>query len=48
VLEHGEIIERGNFFELMQQNARFAEMWKLQQEQQAPAAVADELPQEAA
>jgi ABC-type transport system involved in Fe-S cluster assembly fused permease/ATPase subunit len=48
VLEHGEIIERGNFFELMQQNARFAEMWKLQQEQQAPTAVADELPQEAA
>jgi len=48
VLDHGEVIERGNFFELMQEDGKFAEMWRLQQEQQAPSAVADELPQEAA
>ncbi|HEX3062166.1 MAG TPA: ATP-binding cassette domain-containing protein, partial [Usitatibacter sp.] len=48
VLDHGQIVERGNFFTLVAANGRFAEMWKLQQEQQAPAAVADELPQEAA
>jgi ATP-binding cassette subfamily B protein len=48
VLDHGEIVERGNFFTLVAANGRFAEMWKLQQEQQAPAAVADDLPQEAA
>jgi len=48
VLDHGEVIERGNFFELMQKDGKFAEMWRLQQEQQAPSAVADELPQEAA
>ena len=47
VLDHGEIVERGNFFELMQKNGRFAEMWKLQQQQAAPV-VADDLPQEAA
>ena len=48
VLDHGEIVERGSFLALLQANGRFAEMWKLQQEQQAPAAVADDLPQEAA
>jgi ATP-binding cassette, subfamily B, heavy metal transporter len=48
VLDHGQIVERGNFFTLVAANGRFAEMWKLQQEQQAPAAVADDLPQEAA
>jgi ABC-type transport system involved in Fe-S cluster assembly fused permease/ATPase subunit len=48
VLDHGEIVERGNFFELMQANGRFAEMWRLQQEQQAAPVVADDLPQEAA
>jgi len=33
VLEHGKIVERGNFGELIAKNGRFAEMWKLQQEQ---------------
>ena len=47
VLEHGEIVERGNFFELMQRNGRFAEMWKLQQEQQAAPVLADDLPGDA-
>ncbi len=32
VLDHGEIVERGNFVELLQANGRFAEMWRLQQE----------------
>ena len=48
VLDHGEVVERGNFFELMQKNGRFADMWKLQQQQQAAPVVADDLPQEAA
>jgi ATP-binding cassette, subfamily B, heavy metal transporter len=34
VLDHGEIVERGNFLALLQANGRFAEMWRLQQEQQ--------------
>ncbi|HUQ27589.1 MAG TPA: ABC transporter ATP-binding protein/permease [Usitatibacter sp.] len=33
VLDHGEVVERGTFFELVQAKGRFAEMWKLQQEQ---------------
>jgi ABC-type transport system involved in Fe-S cluster assembly fused permease/ATPase subunit len=33
VLEHGEIVERGNFRELLTANGRFAEMWRLQQEE---------------
>jgi ATP-binding cassette subfamily B protein len=33
VLDHGEIVERGTFYELLQANGRFAEMWRLQQEQ---------------
>jgi ATP-binding cassette subfamily B protein len=48
VLDHGEVLERGNFFELMQRDGRFAEMWKLQQEQQAAPVVADDLPEKAA
>jgi ATP-binding cassette subfamily B protein len=48
VLDHGEIVERGNFFELMQANGRFAEMWKLQQEMGSDPIQADEgLAQEA-
>ena len=35
VLEHGEIVERGNFRELLvAANGRFAEMWRLQQEEE--------------
>ena len=33
VLEHGEIAERGSFRELLAANGRFAEMWRLQQEE---------------
>ncbi len=33
VLDHGEIVERGNFRELINANGRFAEMWRLQQEE---------------
>ena len=33
VLEHGEIVERGNFRSLVAANGRFAEMWRLQQEE---------------
>src|SRR5258708_22058572 len=32
VLDHGEIVERGHFRELLDANGRFAEMWRLQQE----------------
>jgi ABC-type transport system involved in Fe-S cluster assembly fused permease/ATPase subunit len=35
VLEHGRIVERGNFRSLIAANGKFAEMWKLQQEQAA-------------
>jgi len=38
VLEHGRIVERGDFRTLVNANGRFAEMWKLQQEQAAHAA----------
>jgi len=33
VLEHGRIVERGPFRELMAAGGRFAEMWRLQQEE---------------
>ena len=33
VLDHGEIVERGHFHELLAANGRFAEMWRLQQEE---------------
>ena len=48
VLDHGQIVERGNFFELMEKDGRFADMWRLQQQQQAAPVVADDLPQEVA
>ncbi|MDQ3025260.1 MAG: ABC transporter ATP-binding protein/permease [Pseudomonadota bacterium] len=34
VLEQGRIVERGTFRELLAANGKFAEMWRLQQEQQ--------------
>jgi ATP-binding cassette subfamily B protein len=49
VLDHGEIVERGNFHELLAADGRFAEMWRLQQEEgrkQAEAAAAPALAQE--
>jgi ATP-binding cassette subfamily B protein len=33
VLDHGEIVERGGFHKLLAANGRFAEMWRLQQEE---------------
>jgi ATP-binding cassette, subfamily B, heavy metal transporter len=33
VLEHGRIVERGTFRALLNANGRFAEMWRLQQEE---------------
>jgi ATP-binding cassette subfamily B protein len=33
VLDHGRIVERGSFRELLEANGRFAEMWHLQQEE---------------
>jgi ATP-binding cassette, subfamily B, heavy metal transporter len=33
VLDHGDIVERGNFRQLLEANGRFAEMWRLQQEE---------------
>ena len=33
VLEHGQIVERGDFRGLLAANGRFAEMWRLQQEE---------------
>jgi ATP-binding cassette subfamily B protein len=33
VLDHGEIVERGTFRQLLAANGRFAEMWRLQQEE---------------
>ncbi len=35
VLDHGRIIERGNFVALLAANGKFAEMWRLQQQQAA-------------
>ena len=34
VLDHGSIVERGSFRDLIAANGRFAEMWRLQQENQ--------------
>ena len=47
VLDHGEIVERGAFRELLNANGRFAEMWRLQQEEgkKADAELAEEAPQ---
>jgi len=33
VLDHGRIVERGSFRELLAANGLFAEMWRLQQEE---------------
>src|ERR1700687_2278373 len=33
VMDHGRIVERGSFRELLNANGRFAEMWRLQQEE---------------
>jgi len=33
VLDHGEIVERGDFRSLLARDGRFAEMWRLQQEE---------------
>jgi len=33
VMDQGRIVERGSFRELMAANGRFAEMWRLQQEE---------------
>jgi ATP-binding cassette subfamily B protein len=47
VLDHGEIVERGGFHKLLAANGRFAEMWRLQQEEgrkQAEAAASPALP----
>jgi ATP-binding cassette, subfamily B, heavy metal transporter len=35
VMEHGRIVERGNFRELIEHDGKFAEMWHLQQEEDA-------------
>jgi len=35
VMEQGRIIERGTFRELIERNGKFAEMWRLQQEEDA-------------
>jgi len=47
VLDHGQIVERGAFRELLSANGRFAEMWRLQQEEgkKADAELAEETPQ---
>ncbi len=34
VLDHGRIIERGNFRALIEMNGKFAEMWRLQQQEE--------------
>ena len=34
VLDHGRIIERGNFRTLIEMNGKFAEMWRLQQQEE--------------
>ena len=38
VMDLGRIVERGNFRELIEQNGKFAEMWRLQQQEEAKAA----------
>ncbi|MGZ5074919.1 MAG: ABCB family ABC transporter ATP-binding protein/permease, partial [Usitatibacter sp.] len=48
VLEHGEIVERGSFRELLAAGGRFAEMWRLQQEDDRDAdAAAASVPRDA-
>jgi ATP-binding cassette subfamily B protein len=37
VMEGGRIIERGSFRELMAKGGRFAEMWRLQQQEESEA-----------
>ncbi len=44
VLDHGAIVERGTFRELIAANGRFAEMWRLQQEEKAHEAQASASP----
>ena len=34
VLDHGRIVERGNFRALIEMNGKFAEMWRLQQQEE--------------
>ncbi len=34
VMDHGRIVERGNFRELIERNGKFAEMWRLQQQEE--------------
>ena len=43
VLDHGAIVERGNFRQLLAANGRFAEVWRLQQEEQAAAPELEEV-----
>jgi ATP-binding cassette subfamily B protein len=38
VMDLGRIVERGNFRELIEQNGKFAEMWRLQQQEEGKAA----------
>ncbi len=38
VMDLGRIVERGNFRELIEQNGKFAEMWRLQQQEEGRAA----------
>jgi ATP-binding cassette subfamily B protein len=47
VLDHGRIVERGNFFTLLEANGHFAEMWRLQQ-QKGPDADPNASPDEVA
>jgi len=45
-MQDGEIIERGTFRELIAADGRFAEMWRLQQEEdRARSTARDESPQ---
>ena len=37
VMDQGRIVERGNFRELIEQNGKFAEMWRLQQQEEGKA-----------
>ena len=38
VMDQGRIVERGNFRELIEQNGKFAEMWRLQQQEEGKTA----------
>ena len=38
VMDQGRIVERGNFRELIEHNGKFAEMWRLQQQEEAKSA----------